>query len=463
MKFKNSIFIFRRDLRLFDNTGLNEALKQSENVFPCFIYNPIQVTDKNKFKSNNCLQFMNESLDDLASQLKTNGSILNLLYGPTEKVITDLIKNNNIEAIFVNNDYTPFSKKRDQSIAKLCKKLKIEFFTFEDALLNPPEKTLKKDNKPYTVFTPYWRNASKFTVETPIKTLNSKSLAKATAKISASYKKLSSVLRQAQDERNNEIATHGGRKNCLAILNKISQFKDYSKTHDIPCLKTTMLSAHNKFGTCSIREVYHKLKDELGRNHPILRQLYWRDFFTQITYFFPHVLGKPFKEKYLKLNWKNSKPNFKKWCEGKTGFPIVDAGMHELNTTGFMHNRVRMITASFLIKDLHINWLWGEKYFAQNLVDYDPAVNNGNWQWVASTGCDAQPYFRIFNPWNQQKRFDPGCEYIKKWIPELKNVPARDIHNWHKKHSEFDVNYPAPMVDHNIESVKTKEYFKKLK
>ncbi len=190
----------------------------------------------------------------------------------------------------------------------------------------------------------------------------------------------------------------------------------------------------------------------------MLRQLYWRDFFTHIAYHFPHVFGQPFLEKFANLRWDNNYDYFQAWCEDKTGFPIVDAGMRELNATGFMHNRLRMIVASFLVKDLHINWRWGERYFVQHLVDYDSCVNNGNWQWAASTGCDTQPYFRIFNPRLQQQKFDPDCQYIYRWIPELKGLSPKTIHKWDKKHHPCD--YRAPIIDHARESQITKARFK---
>ncbi len=223
---------------------------------------------------------------------------------------------------------------------------------------------------------------------------------------------------------------------------------------------TSRLSAHLKFGTCSVREVYYAIVQQLSPEHPLLRQLYWRDFFTHIAFHYPHVFGKAFHPQYDNLVWDNNRGHFQRWAEGTTGFPIVDAGMRELNATGFMHNRVRMIVASFLTKDLHISWRWGERYFAQHLVDYDPAVNNGNWQWAASTGCDAQPYFRIFNPWLQQQKFDPDCQYIYRWIPELNGIPATIIHKWYSKH--VDAPYPAPMLDHARESQIAKERYKNL-
>jgi deoxyribodipyrimidine photo-lyase len=204
--------------------------------------------------------------------------------------------------------------------------------------------------------------------------------------------------------------------------------------------------------------VFYAVTEQLGSEHPLIRQLYWRDFFTHIAYYFPQVFERAFLDKFVNLHWDNNPDYFQAWCDGKTGFPIVDAGMRELNATGFMHNRVRMITASFLVKDLHIDWRWGERYFAQHLVDYDPCVNNGNWQWAASTGCDAQPYFRIFNPWLQQLKFDRDCRYIYRWLPELQAFPRKTIHQWDKKHSAC--SYPTPIIDHARESRLAKARFK---
>ena len=272
----------------------------------------------------------------------------------------------------------------------------------------------------------------------------------------------------------NEIANLGGR------------LSNYKQERDIPGKgATSHISAYIKFGICSIREAYHtfqSLLKDFDQHTSIQRQLYWRDFFIYIGFHFPHVFGRSFKQKYSETNddnplqWKNDPIEFDRWAKGNTGFPIVDAGMRELNETGYMHNRVRLITASFLVKDLHIDWRYGERYFGLKLLDYDPSINNGNWQWVASTGCDVMPYFRIFNPWLQQKKFDPCCVYIKKWIPEISALSSKSIHEWYKqpdnRHNiddyltpgdkimyEEKMSYPRPIIDHYTETQITRQLY----
>jgi deoxyribodipyrimidine photo-lyase len=444
--FKKALFIFHRDLRLFDNTGLAFALKHAKEVIPCFIFTPEQI-EHNPYRNAHCLQFMIESLEDLQEELKAKRGRLYLFHGKQEKIVEKCIKTVGVDAVIINRDYTPYSIKRDQKIAITCKKHHTSFYSFDDLLLHPPEDTLKADGKPYAIFTPFYRHATKLEVANPLAP-PSGSYSKAPisfAKTSEFYKKLLPT-RSAQ--------ALGGRKSALKILKKIQHFSSYASLRNFPAKdETTHLSAHLKFTTCSIREVYHAIDQKLGSDSELLRALYWRDFFTSIAFFFPHVFKGAFHKKYNRLKWSYNKKAFELWCQGRTGFPIVDAGMREMNETGFMHNRVRMIVASFLIKDLHIDWRWGEKYFAKSLLDYDPAVNNGNWQWSASTGCDAQPYFRIFNPWNQQKKFDPECVYIKRWIPELSSLAPKIIHTWDlKERHPLCPSYPSPMVDHAKET-----------
>jgi deoxyribodipyrimidine photo-lyase len=451
-KYPVSLFIFRRDLRLHDNTALNEALETSSQVVPCFIFDPRQI-EPHPYQSAPGLQFMLRSLQDLQRQFRTLGADLNIWHGSPEEVIRQAVSRLKIDAVFVNRDYTPFSRRRDEAVLQLCRSLGADFHALPDALLAEPEHVLKADRTPYQMFTPFYRHARSRPVESPQPLVASNFARSATGVEPYRFRNLI-------DEAGRSGLT-GGCDEALSLLGRLETLASYHEIRDFPAIQgTSRLSAHLKFGTCSVREVFHAVRDRLGPGHPLLRQLYWRDFFTHIAYHFPRVFGHAFWEKYDAIEWDNDPVRFQAWSEGRTGFPIVDAGMRELNATGFMHNRLRMITASFLVKDLHIDWRWGECYFARHLADYDPCVNNGNWQWAASTGCDAQPYFRIFNPWLQQQKFDPDCRYIYRWIPELSAFPAKQIHRWDKKHSPC--GYPEPIVNHGLESERAKQAFKRL-
>lgn len=452
-KYNYSLCILRRGLRLDDNTALLQAFKSSRQVIVCFIVDPVQVSSKNEYKSDTAIQFMSQAVQNIKEDASSRNGHFYIFSGHTKTIVAQLFAKKKIDALYINKDYTPFSSKRDAMLHKLCAQNDIAFEAYDDALLHAPEETLKKDGKPYTIFTPFYKKARLLTVQEAQKNKYKNYYRE---KLLPEYDPRLLITKE-----NKKIAAQGSRAHALKILKNIDAFADYAQTRDFPALSTTKLSAHLKFGTVSVREVYHAIVKKLGKQHPLIRQLYWRDFYTQLAYSFPKVFGHAFYEKYDKLTWSANKKHFESWRTGTTGFPIVDAGMRELAATGFMHNRVRMITASFLIKDLHINWRVGEKYFAQKLVDYDPAVNNGNWQWVASTGADAQPYFRIFNPWLQQKKFDPQCEYIKKWIPELRELPPKTIHRWHDSwEANKKLDYPQPMVDHAHEAALAKKYYK---
>lgn len=453
-KFRKSLFVFRRDLRLEDNTGLIFALQSSEVVIPAFIFTPEQI-ESNPFRSDHCLKFMLESLEDLENQLKKKGGRLFFFKGKPEEVVSKCMRELNIEAVIVNRDYTPYSRQRDQKLENVCKIGRIPLYSFDDALLHPPEEILKKDGRPYRIFTPYFRNASQQKVLPPAQTKGTNYFRE-----SISFADDNSLFPKLTVE-NGLI---GGRSEALKIFKQLDSLGKYGRLRDFPAEECfTHLSPYLKFTVCSPREVYAAICRNLSPHHELIRSLYWRDFFTSIAFFFPHVFKGAFYPKFDKLKWSDNKKAFQRWCEGSTGFPIVDAGMREMNETGFMHNRVRMIAASFLIKDLHIDWRLGEKYFAQTLIDYDPAVNNGNWQWVASTGSDAQPYFRIFNPWSQQKKFDPECAYIKKWIPELRDVPLKAIHAWYEeKYHAGHKKYPAPMINHEKAAKEALEAYRSI-
>lgn len=444
---KLSLFIFRRDLRLDDNTALIVALKESDKVIPAFILDPRQLKS-NEYFSNSAFQFMISSLKELNDELRKKGSKLFIFEGEAEAVTKKLLKENKISAVYLNKDYTPFSIKRDKAIKDACINSGVAFKSFDDACIQPPGTILKADGNPYTVFTHFFNAAKKVTVKQPEKN-----------KMSNYYsEKLAGEVPLPEIKQNPKIFRKGGRTEALEALKNLKALSFYETERNFPAKNaTTGLSPHNKFGTVSIREVYEAITKQLGEWHQLINEIYWRDFFTHIAYNYPKVFGKEFNEKYANLDWSYDKNKFEAWCEGNTGFPIVDAGMRELNETGYMHNRVRMIVSSFLTKDLHIDWRLGEKYFAKKLIDYDPAVNNGNWQWAASTGCDAQPYFRIFNPWLQQKKFDPNAEYIKKWISELR---TENILNIHDKDGKRPQHYPSPIIEHDQEKKKALDMYK---
>ena len=451
-----SLFIFRRDLRLNDNTGLNKACQMSDKVIPIFILDNRQVTS-HPYRSIAALEFMCDALIDLDKSLRKHGSQLTIINGIAEEVLGTIAQCTGAQAVFVNRDVTPFSRSRDDSLSEQCKTAGIRFHSCDDTMLHAPEIVVKKDGMPYTIFTPYYKSALQLPVRQPAPLRCKKFTALPVNKMPVIV--ATDLMSALKLQHNPHLAVRGGRTAGLAILGRIGDHMNYDNTRDRPDQdSTTRLSAYLKFGCVSVREVWYAVRDSLGDTHPLSRQLYWCDFYHQIAWHFPRVFGAAFKQKYDKIEWKDHPAAFKAWRQGLTGFPLVDAGMHELNKTGFMHNRVRMVTASFLTKDLHVDWRKGERYFAQHLVDYDPAVNNGNWQWAASTGCDAQPYFRIFNPWLQQKKFDPDAIYIHRWLPELHSLNAAEIHNlW--KLRPANLKYPAPIVDHATESAAAKKYY----
>jgi deoxyribodipyrimidine photo-lyase len=442
-KFENGLFIFRRDLRIIDNKGLNLLSEYCKNIYTIFIFTPEQVGDKNKYKSDNSVQFMIESLDQLYSQISKSGGHLYTFYGHNENIIRECIKDFNIQIVCFNLDITPYARERDAKIIKLCERLKTYIIYDYDYYLHEPGSIVSGSGEPYQKFTPYYEASLKKKVELPAKMKNlnlSKKNGHLKNQISLDHaiKKFTHI--------NSNILVHGGRLEAIKTLKTAIRTQiNYSKNHNDLNKQTSLLSAYIKFGCLSIREVYKALHSKSA----LIRQLIWRDFYANILFSFPHVLGHAMKKKYNKIHWHYNSNWFKKWCDGETGYPIVDACMRQLNTTGYMHNRGRLIVASFLTKTLLIDWKDGEQYFASKLTDYDPASNNGNWQWVASTGADSQPYFRIFNPWEQGKNFDPNCEFIKKWVPELKDVPIKDILNWETECDNFkDVKYPKPIVNY---------------
>ncbi len=409
-------FLFRRDLRLHDNTGLIKAMEECEQVAPVFIVDPRQVED-NEYKSERAIAFMFNSLRELKQEVEERGGRLYVFKGIAEEVVARLL--DKVDAVYLNEDYTPFSKRRDSAIAEACKRRGKPFKSYEDYLL-----TTKKEFKGFNSFTSFYNHVKGMKVREPVPN---------------DYKNFfeGRLLDEVEVPSGDAGRFKGGRKEGLQLLERAKRI-DYSR-RDFPAEgNVSYLSPHLKFGTLSPREVYYAMRE----NQQFTRQLYWRDFYTLLAYYNERVFQEPFKPKFKGIKWENDVKLFELWKAGKTGYPIVDAGMRELNETGYMHNRVRMLAAFLLTKVFLIDWRWGEKYFAQKLVDYDPSVNNGNWQWVASTGVDYT--FRVFDPWKQQRKFDPEAKYVKTWVEELRDYPVEVIHEAYL----HDIpGYPKPVVD----------------
>ena len=418
----HTIFWFRRDLRLTDNTGLFEALKSNTNVLPIFIFdekilNELEADDAR-------VQFIHQSLEHINNELKNYKSSILCLKGNPLELWKQLISDYNIEAVYTNTDYEPYAKQRDAEVESLLSENNISFHTFKDQVIFEPRDILKQDGNPYTVYTPF---KNKWLEHFKGVALHTKPQFENLYQNAFDFPSLESI----------------GFKNANKAVKpfQLDQVSDYAKFRDYPNKDIgSYLGPHLRFGTVSIREIISELKPE---DSTFLSELIWREFFMQILFHFPHVVHNNFRNKYDDIAWRNNEDEFKLWCEGKTGYPMVDAGMRQLNKTGYMHNRVRMVTAAFLCKHLLVHWTWGEAYFAKHLLDYELASNNGNWQWSAGTGCDAAPYFRIFNPITQLEKFDKNLEYVKTWIPEY----GTDA-------------YPEPMVDHKTARLRALDVYK---
>ena len=422
---------FRRDLRVDDNHALYNALISGYPVLPVFIFDT-DILSQLEEKTDRRVNFIFQTLEAINRELKHNyQSGIQFYYGSPEKVFPEIIRNYDVKSVFCNEDYEPYAIRRDENVKAMLSKHAVSFQSNKDQVIFHKDEIMKKDGTPYTVYTPYsnvWLSLFR---------------EKGTVHYS-SEQHLDNLLQFTP--KNFSIERIG----FIETESAISQpdideevIRNYEKTRNFPYLThgVSGMSVHLRFGTVSIR----KLAVQTARLSEVyLKELIWREFFMQILYHFPHVANHSFKAKYDNISWELNEEHFGRWCEGKTGYPIVDAGMRELNSTGVMHNRVRMITASFLTKHLLIDWRWGEAYFANKLLDYDLAANNGNWQWVAGCGCDAAPYFRIFNPAEQQRKFDPEMNYVKKWV------------------SEFGTkNYPDPIVEHTFARNRVLERFKK--
>ena len=420
---KISIFWYRRDLRLEDNTGLFKALNENENILPIFIFDDSILDELPEDDAR--VNFIYESLSKINKQLNNHKASLQILKGQIDDVWEKLVTTYDIQKVYLNKDYEPYAIKRDQKIKEFLNSKGIEMKTFKDQVIFEEDEIVKADGKPYTVFTPYKRKwLEKFTKVNLNLIVNFDNF----------YKKIIDfpTLNQL------------GLKNSPVKVKTYSlkNVSTYSETRNFPNLdSTSYLSPHLRFGTISVRQIITELKN---KSETFLSELIWREFFMQIIFHFPHVVTKNFRPKYDGIKWINNKEDYDNWCQGKTGYPLVDAGMRQLNETGYMHNRVRMVTAGFLCKHLLIDWRYGEAYFAKKLLDYELSSNNGNWQWAAGTGCDAAPYFRIFNPIEQLKKFDKTLTYTKKWV------------------KDFDtLEYPKPIVDHKYARNRALEAYKK--
>jgi len=442
--FNKTAFIFRRDLRLEDNLGLLKLLEKSETVLPIFIFDPKQVDRKqNEYFSEPAFHFLLNSLKELNEKLLDLGSQLFIFHGDPVDVINSLIEKDEIEGVFVNKDYTPFSRKRDKEISDICSTKGVKFERHDDLCLSPIENIKTEKEKLYTVFTPFMKRASTHEVPKPIKNSFNNyykgNLNTETVKLDSYSAEISNM----------KLILSGGRNEALEIISNPIFLQDYKENRNHPGknVSTSKLSAHHKFGTISIRESYHMAFNNSGKDSHYISELYWRDFYYYTAYHFPLVFKKSFLPWAKFIKWINDKDQFKSWCEGKTGVPMVDAGMRELNNTGWMHNRSRMIVASYLTKNLLIDWRWGERYFASKLIDYDPSQNNGGWQWSASVGTDPRP-LRIFNPYIQVANYDSEAVYIKKWVPELLDVNSEILSDGKTQDfSTLGKNYPSPIQD----------------
>lgn len=429
-KLKLSVFWFRRDLRLDDNIGFVEALKGDYPVLPIFIFDR-EILDKLD-KDDARVTFIYETLQHMRNTLQEeHESAIALYYGKPEVVFSQLIETYEIVSVYTNHDYEPYAKARDEKIGDLLSGQNITFKTFKDQVIFEKNEVVKDDGNPYVVYTPYMRKWKE--------TFKNHDLT-----IHYSNEYLPNLIKHTGLP-NVSMEEMGFTKSAIEIPRydvTPTLIENYEDTRNYPAKDgTSRLGPHLRFGTVSIRKMIKKAIAE--ENEVFWNELIWREFFMQILWHFPHTVNKSFREKYDRIEWRNNEEEFKAWCEGKTGYPLVDAGMRELNETGYMHNRIRMLTASFLCKHLLIDWRWGEAYFASKLLDYEMSSNVGNWQWAAGSGVDAAPYFRIFNPMTQVKKFDKDHEYIKTWVKDLN-----------------ELSYPDKMVDHKAARERCLEVYK---
>ena len=399
-----AVFWFRRDLRLHDNCGLYNALQSGYKVLPIFIFDEAILSELPKNDAR--VSFIYETLNSINNELLKVGASIKIEKGTVFEVWKALLENFNIKEVYTNKDYEPYAIQREATLQSFFSEEGVSFKTFKDQVIFEEAEIVKEDGLPYTVYTPYKNKWLKQFSESTLDKFPSENYLENLLKENFDFPSL------------NEIGFQQSEIKVLPYNNRC--ITDYEKNRDIPSIETSNLSVHLRFGTVSVRKL---VAFAIKTNATFTSELIWREFFMQILYHFPKVVHQNFREKYNYIPWRNNETEFKLWCEGKTGYPIVDAGMRQLNKTGYMHNRVRMIVASFLTKHLLIDWRLGEAYFAQKLLDFELSANNGNWQWAAGTGCDAAPYFRVFNPTTQQQKFDPDFKYINKWNPNYKSIP----------------------------------------
>ena len=415
-----NIFWFRRDLRLADNKGLFHALKSGLPVLPIFIFDR-DILDQLEDKDDRRVEFIHLALLEMHKKLEAVGSGMHIYQGRPLDIFAELLKVYNISSVFTNHDYEPYAIRRDNTVKELLRANGASLLTFKDQVIFEQSEVIKDDGKPYTIFTPYSRKWKAALAINPLQHFPSEQL------MDAFYKGPGRQLISL-----NDLGFTSGGLTFPSPEVRDELIEKYSENRNFPALSgTSRLGVHLRFGTISIRGLARRA---MALNETFLNELIWRDFYHMILWHFPQVgEGKSFKPAYDFIQWRNNESEFEQWCKGQTGYPIVDAGMRELNETGFMHNRVRMITASFLTKHLLIDWRWGEAYFARHLLDFDFAANNGGWQWAAGSGCDAAPYFRIFNPALQTGKFDKKGLYIRKWVPEFQ-----------------ELTYARPVVQHEL-------------
>ena len=463
-QFPKGLFVFHRDLRIVDNAGLVNAMMLCEKVYTCFVGTPEQISAKNLYRSTNAVRFMLESLDELARDIHRSGGELLFLYGDTTDVIGDAATKLGVSAVFTNKDYTPYAIERDTKLSKWCASKGIAYNESADYYLFEPGTVLTTTGKPYQKYTPFYDAVIHLRVPAPYPTYRRLFTSLEPAPHGVELARLTTLeyLKSKFVSVESRVPIRGGRTEGLAKLAAAAKQQDkYDERRDYLTYETTGLSAYIKFGCVSVREVYRDFVRAYGPKSGLIRELFWREFFAHVLYGFPHALKGYTKQK---IPWRHNTRDFLLWKKGQTGFPLVDAAMRQLNITGFMHNRARMVVANFLVKTLLIDWRWGEAYFAQQLTDYDVASNNGNWQSISGTGVDQKPYFRDMNPWLQSVKFDPDAAYIKRWVPELASLPPVEIHKWDvfssdPKHRK--TKYPKPMVSYPEQKEKMLEMYRR--